>query len=108
MTSRRNILVVGSMLLSVMIGFVLSGPAARPPRSTHDDEKVLIGLSLGTLQEERWQRDRERFVRRAEELGAEVLVQSGNSDTARQTQDIESLSAGASTSWSSSPTIRRR
>ena len=50
-----------------------------------------IGLSLGTLQEERWQRDRDRFVARAEELGAEVLVQSGNSETARQMQDIESL-----------------
>ena len=28
--SRRNILVVGSMLLSVMIGFVLSGPSRTP------------------------------------------------------------------------------
>jgi D-xylose transport system substrate-binding protein len=51
----------------------------------------LIGLSLGTLQEERWQRDRDRFVARAEGQGARVLVQSGNSDTARQLQDIESL-----------------
>src|SRR5262249_23669500 len=33
----------------------------------------------------------DRFVERAEQLGAEVLVQSGNSDTARQLQDIESL-----------------
>jgi len=89
--STRNVLVVVSMLLSVLTGLVLSGRASRPLRSTHDGHKVLIGLSLGTLQEERWQRDRERFVKRAEELGALVLVQSGNSDTARQTQDIESL-----------------
>jgi D-xylose transport system substrate-binding protein len=89
--SARNILVAVSMVLSILTGLVLSERTSRPIRSTRDERAVLIGLSLGTLQEERWQRDRERFVKRAQELGAQVLVQSGNSDTARQTQDIESL-----------------
>jgi D-xylose transport system substrate-binding protein len=86
----RIALVVLSLVLSVLIGLVISrgGRNAVSDRSAGPNR---IGLSLGTLQEERWQRDRNRFVRRAEELGAEVLVQSGNSDTARQVQDIESL-----------------
>ena len=54
-------------------------------------KKLTIGFSLDTLKEERWQRDRDRFVQRATELGAEVLVQSANSDDTRQVQDVEAL-----------------
>jgi D-xylose transport system substrate-binding protein len=48
-------------------------------------------LSLDTLKEERWQRDRDLFVARASELGADVLVQAANSDDARQMQDVQAL-----------------
>jgi D-xylose transport system substrate-binding protein len=89
MTPRTG-LVVLSLLLSVLIGLTLDA-RGRPGAQPAARERPRIGLSLGTLQEERWQRDRERFVARAEQLGAEVLVQSGNSDAARQLQDIESL-----------------
>jgi D-xylose transport system substrate-binding protein len=51
----------------------------------------VIGLSLDTLKEERWQRDRDTFIEAAEKLGARVIVQSANSDDTRQVRDIESL-----------------
>jgi D-xylose transport system substrate-binding protein len=54
-------------------------------------EKPVIGLSLDTLKEERWQRDRDLFIAEAEKLGASVVVQSANSDDTRQVRDIESL-----------------
>ena len=54
-------------------------------------EKPIIGLSLDTLKEERWQRDRDNFIAEATKLGAEVVVQSANSDDTRQVRDIESL-----------------
>lgn len=54
-------------------------------------EKPVIGLSLDTLKEERWQRDRDTFVAKAKELGAEVVVQSANSDDLRQVRDVEAL-----------------
>jgi D-xylose transport system substrate-binding protein len=54
-------------------------------------EKPVIGLSLDTLKEERWQRDRDTFVAAAEKLGATVIVQSANSDDTRQVRDVESL-----------------
>lgn len=54
-------------------------------------EKPVIGLSLDTLKEERWQRDRDNFIAEATKLGAEVVVQSANSDDTRQIRDIESL-----------------
>jgi D-xylose transport system substrate-binding protein len=52
---------------------------------------IRIGLSMDTLKEERWQRDRDLFVERAKELGAEVLVQSANGDDKAQVQQSENL-----------------
>jgi D-xylose transport system substrate-binding protein len=52
---------------------------------------VRIGFSMDTLKEERWQRDRDLFVQRARELGAEVLVQAANGDDALQTAQAENL-----------------
>lgn len=54
-------------------------------------EKPVIGLSLDTLKEERWQQDRDTFIAAAEKLGAKVIVQSANSDDTRQVRDVESL-----------------
>lgn len=54
-------------------------------------EKPVIGLSLDTLKEERWQRDRDTFIAEAQKLGATVLVQSANSDDTTQVRNIESL-----------------
>ena len=54
-------------------------------------DKPVIGLSLDTLKEERWQHDRDTFIAAAEKLGATVIVQSANSDDTRQVRDVESL-----------------
>ena len=54
-------------------------------------EKPVIGLSLDTLKEERWQRDRDTFTAAVEKLGGTVKVQSANSDDTVQVRNIESL-----------------
>ncbi len=54
-------------------------------------DKPVIGLSLDTLKEERWQHDRDTFVAEVERLGGSVIVQSANSDDTRQVRDVESL-----------------
>jgi D-xylose transport system substrate-binding protein len=53
--------------------------------------RVKIGLSMDTLQTERWQHDRDEFVAHAESLGAEVLVQVANSNDALQLSQAENL-----------------
>jgi D-xylose transport system substrate-binding protein len=53
--------------------------------------RPLVGLSLDTLKEERWQRDRDNFVKKTQELGADVKVQSANGDDVRQVNDVQSL-----------------
>ncbi|HRH45591.1 MAG TPA: D-xylose ABC transporter substrate-binding protein [Pyrinomonadaceae bacterium] len=53
--------------------------------------KIRIGLSMDTLKEERWQKDRDLFVKRAEELGAEVMVQAADGKDETQVKQAESL-----------------
>lgn len=88
----RIALVVLSLVLSVSIGLALRGGAG-PKGAPMAGKAVRIGLSMDTLKEARWQKDRDMFVARAKDLGAEVLVQSANSDDTRQMQDVNSLIA---------------
>src|SRR5882724_3004658 len=85
----RVLLVVASCLLSVVTGLALSRRGADEAHSAH--KKPLIGLSLDTLKEARWQGDRDMFVKHARELGADVLDLSANSDDAVQIGDVEKL-----------------
>lgn len=78
-----------SFLLSIAFGWVLSKRNEGSEVSRKGGP--VIGLSLDTLKEERWQSDRDFFVKKAESLGASVLVQSANSDDIRQINDIEAL-----------------
>ena len=90
----RNILMAASLALSLLIGLVVArgGKAGGAVAST----APLIGLSLDTLKEARWQADRDLFVKRAQELGARVDVQSANGDDNQQIRDVDSLlTAGA-------------
>src|SRR5688572_19760428 len=76
------------MKLRLLSALVFLGLASA---SFASKEKPVIGLSLDTLKEERWQRDRDTFIAEAQKLGATVIVQSANSDDTRQVRDIESL-----------------
>lgn len=81
--------------LAVVMTLTFAGCVSAPPDQTGNQAKksggVRIGFSMDTLKEERWQRDRDLFVARAKELGAEVLVQSANSDDSVQLQQAENL-----------------
>jgi len=54
-------------------------------------KNIRIGLSMDSLQLERWKRDRDAFNHRAQELGADVLVQSADGNDALQVQQAENL-----------------
>ncbi len=86
----RTLLVLASLILSVALGLTLGRGAADPARD-NSRTRLTIGLSLDTLKEARWQADRDMFVTRAQELGAEVLVLSANSDDTVQISDVEKL-----------------
>lgn len=63
--------------------------AADDSKST--EKKIVIGLSIGDLTEERWLRDRDMFTAKAKELGAEVVVQDANGDPNTQIQQCDNM-----------------
>lgn len=90
--STKSFLVVASLALSVLLGLVLRrggdpSTGETPKAANH----LVIGLSMDTLKEARWSKDRDAFVARAQELGAEVKVLSANSDDNRQVADVTTL-----------------
>jgi len=85
-------LVLLSLLISVFIGLSL----AQSNKAKDKDfirTKPVIGFSMDTLKEARWQKDRDFFIEQIKALGAEVKVQSANSDDSRQIQDVQALIA---------------
>lgn len=55
------------------------------------EKKVKIGFSLDTLIVERWQKDRDIFLAKAKELGAQVVFQNANNDVNEQIKQLKFL-----------------
>jgi D-xylose transport system substrate-binding protein len=78
---------MAAVFLSGVSLLACGGKKEGPP----GEKKVRIGFSMDTLKEARWNRDRDLFVEKARELGAEVLVQAANGDDALQNSQAENL-----------------
>lgn len=78
------------VILVIFVSLFFSG-CGQDVGSDAGDDKITIGLSIDDLRLERWQKDRDFFVQKAKELGAEVMVQSANGDDAKQLAQIESM-----------------
>jgi D-xylose transport system substrate-binding protein len=90
----RTILAVSLFSLSLFALSCVQSPqpnSSAPPVAQKKSGKIRIGLSMDTLKEERWQKDRDIFVKKAEELGAEVLVQAADGKDETQVKQAESL-----------------
>ena len=87
----------GAAVAAAFLLFALLAACVEQPQQQQANDggpkkgTIRIGLSMDTLKEERWQRDRDLFVERAQELGAEVLVQAANGDDKVQVQQAENL-----------------
>src|SRR5256886_17428789 len=55
------------------------------------NEPVVIGFSMDTLKEERWQRDKELVEKRARELGATLYLQVANGSDSDQIKQSENM-----------------
>ncbi|HEX3528684.1 MAG TPA: D-xylose ABC transporter substrate-binding protein [Thermoanaerobaculia bacterium] len=76
------------LILAVLVVLTACG---RGGTAKQGGRQLTIGLSLDTLREERWQRDRDLFVARAQALGARVLVQAANNNEVVQNAQAENL-----------------
>ncbi len=73
-------------MLTMLMG---CGQTSAAHEAEDDDDTINIGVTFDSLVIERWERDRDVFVSRARELGAEVNVQNANGDVAAQISQIE-------------------
>lgn len=72
----------------------MGGFAAPVQAEEKDPSDVKIGVSMATLQEERWQKDRDTIVAKLKELGVDednILVQSADGDESKQVTQCENL-----------------
>lgn len=60
-------------------------------QETTKDDKIVIGMSMDTLKEERWQKDRDIFTAKVEELGGEVKALAADGNDATQLSQAEQL-----------------
>lgn len=85
------------LCLSIMLFGCTNTSNQEKSDTSHDDnvdsseKKIKIGLSMASLRVERWQKDRDIFIREAEKLGAEVIVQSADEDPVKQHEQAENM-----------------
>jgi D-xylose transport system substrate-binding protein len=73
------------------IGSLITSCSTQPAGNSPAAKKVRIGFAMDALKQERWQKDRDLFLKRAEELGAEVLLQTADGSDDAQMKQVESL-----------------
>ncbi len=73
---------IKNILLTLCTSLLLTNVAAHA-------KEVKIGMAIDDLRLERWQKDRDIFVKKAESLGAKVFVQSANGNEETQMSQIQ-------------------
>jgi D-xylose transport system substrate-binding protein len=79
------------LLVIIFLGGFYALKANEKASIVKTQSKVLIGLCMDSLIIERWQIDRDVFMARAKELGADVIVQNSGSDSNEQINQIKYL-----------------
>lgn len=78
------------ILLSILL-IACGQDSGRDGGGSKEKSEITIGLSVADLTLERWQHDRDIFVEKANELGAEVLVQSADGQDEKQLSQIQNM-----------------
>ncbi|MBV9217246.1 MAG: D-xylose ABC transporter substrate-binding protein [Acidobacteria bacterium] len=79
-----------TLLVCLAIAVLLSSCGASGQKAG-GPKKIRIGFAMDALKQERWQKDRDLFLKRAEELGAEVSLQTADGSDEAQMKQVESL-----------------
>lgn len=72
------------VIILLVVVLLLAAGCQSKPAYKNDDGKIKIGFISESMTVQRWLRDRDIFVAKAEELGAEVIVKNAYEDSARQ------------------------
>ncbi len=95
----KNLIIAFLFTLLLVIGVMIAKTVNAPNLSAYDDkqinpenaDRIKIGFSLGTLKEERWIKDRDIVMAKAQEAGIEIIVQNANNDDQDQLKQVRYL-----------------
>jgi len=89
----KRFIIIVSIFSAIVLGsiYFLNRLLDEKESSLVRRKPVVIGFSMGTTREERWFKDRDLFIQRAQELGAGVIVTLSDYDAAKQILQIENL-----------------
>lgn len=87
----KKIIITATILVLLFSGYYFFFIKTENKAKSISSEDILIGFSMGTLQEERWQRDRFEFLKKADELGVVVDLQASDNNTEKQISQIEKM-----------------
>ncbi|MBE5850077.1 MAG: sugar ABC transporter substrate-binding protein [Lachnospiraceae bacterium] len=88
MDYRRTLIAIAALIVLGLTGCASATPK-NAPQPEQKDDSIQIGLSIDSLLIERWSRERDLFVSKAQELGAEVNVQNANGEVEEQIKQIQ-------------------
>lgn len=88
MDYRKITVIICTILSAVLIAGCGSTASGNVESPIQEDDRIQIGLSIDSLLIERWSRERDLFVSKAQELGAEVNVQNANGIVEEQIKQI--------------------
>ncbi len=77
------------MLTAALLSGCSGGTPSSEEKPEQESDKIQIGLSIDSLLIERWSRERDLFVSKAQDLGAEVNVQNANGIVEEQIKQIQ-------------------
>lgn len=91
--TRRSVIRAGLVagLGVTLLPSLLAACAPQPGGGGDDGSQLVVGLSLGTLAQRRWQFDNDYMQAAADRLGIKLLVQAANDDTRLQASQVENL-----------------
>lgn len=88
---RFIILIVIFLVIASGILYYLNSSLAKKEQVLIEQKPIVFGFSMGSTREERWFKDRDLFIKRAQELGADVIVTLSDFDVDKQISQIENL-----------------
>jgi D-xylose transport system substrate-binding protein len=77
-------------IIATAVSVTVACGGGTSPQRRASAAPLRLALLMDTLQQERWQHDRDLFVARAKERGAEVLVEAAEGDAAKQLAQSQS------------------
>ena len=81
-----------AILMTIVVIFTFAGckteSESKVQKESEESEDIQIGLSIDSFLIERWARERDLFVSKAQELGAQVNVQNANGEIEAQIKQL--------------------